>query len=80
MLCPKCHNVNPDTNLTCDFCMAELPMTKEREKLIKNKEKRERADKLKNSKDKIIGMVAALLAIAAIIILVVVILWLKNLM
>ena len=74
MLCPKCHNVNPDTNLTCDFCMAELPMTKEREKLIKNKEKRERADKLKNSKDKIIGMVAALLAIAAIIILVVVIL------
>lgn len=74
MLCPKCHNVNPDTNLTCDFCMAELPMTKEREKLIKNKEKRERADKLKNSKDKIIGMVAALLAIATIIILVVVIL------
>ena len=74
MLCPKCHNVNPDTNLTCDFCMAELPMTKEREKLIQNKEKRERADKLRNSKDKIIGMVAAILAIVAIIILVVVIL------
>lgn len=73
MLCPKCHNVNPDTNLTCDFCMAELPMTKEREKLIKNKQKREQKDKLQKSKDKIIGMVAALAVIIIIIILVMVI-------
>lgn len=73
MLCPKCHNVNPDTNLTCDFCMAELPMTKEREKLIKNKQKKEQKDKLQKSKDKIIGMVAALAVIIIIIILVMVI-------
>lgn len=67
MLCPRCHNVNPDTNLTCDFCMAELPMSEERKKLIKNKEKFEVKQKLKNSKDKIIGMVCALAAIIIII-------------
>ena len=63
MLCPRCHNVNPDTNLTCDFCMADLPMTKEREQLIKQKAKLERQAKLRNSKDKIFGMVGALLVI-----------------
>ena len=73
MLCPKCHNVNPDTNLTCDFCMAELPMTKERQKLIDKKNKRERSEKLQKSKDKIIGMVAAIIVIIIVIILVVVI-------
>lgn len=67
MLCPRCHNVNPDTNLTCDFCMAELPMSEERKKLIKNKEKFEVKQKLKNSKDKIIGMVCALAAIIIVI-------------
>lgn len=74
MLCPRCHNVNPDTNLTCDFCMAELPMTEERKKLIGKKQKLERQEKLKNSKDKIIGMVCAIIAIAAVIVVVVVIL------
>ncbi|MBQ2891653.1 MAG: hypothetical protein IJE45_02035 [Bacilli bacterium] len=74
MLCPRCHNVNPDTNLTCDFCMEELPMTEERKELIKKKEKFERSQKLKNSKDKIFGMLAALLIIVAVIVLVVVIL------
>ena len=74
MLCPRCHNVNPDTNLTCDFCMAELPMTPEREKLIQKKHKKEQQEKLKNSKDKIIGMVLALAIIAIVIIVVVVIL------
>lgn len=67
MLCPRCHNVNPDTNLTCDFCMAELPMTDERQKLIKNKEKFEIKQKLKNSKDKIVGMICALAAIIIVI-------------
>ncbi|MBO4668224.1 MAG: hypothetical protein J5666_08910 [Bacilli bacterium] len=74
MLCPRCHNVNPDTNLTCDFCMVELPMTAEREKLIQKKHKREQQEKLKTSKDKIIGMVLALAIIAIVIIVVVVIL------
>ncbi len=73
MLCPRCHNVNPDTNLTCDFCMEELPMTEERQKLINKKEKLERDQKLKNSKDKIFGMVAALLTIILVIVVVVVI-------
>lgn len=74
MLCPRCHNVNPDTNLTCDFCMADLPMTPEREKLIKEKNKFERQVKLKNSKDKIFGMVGALLFIIIIVIIVMVVL------
>lgn len=74
MLCPRCHNVNPDTNLTCDFCMAELPMTEEREKLIKQKAKHEKKEKLKNSKDKIIGMVAALFVIIAVVVIVMVVL------
>ena len=72
MLCPKCHNVNPDTNLTCDFCMADLPMTKERQKLIDKKNKREKSEKLQKSKDKIIGMVTAIFVIIVVIILVVV--------
>ena len=74
MLCPRCHNVNPDTNLTCDFCMADLPMTPEREKLIKDKAKFERKNKLRNSKDKIFGMVTALLVIIAVIVIVMVLL------
>ena len=73
MLCPRCHNVNPDTNLTCDFCMEELPMTEERKALIQKKEKLERQQKLKNSKDKIIGMLSALFIIIAVIVLVVVV-------
>ncbi len=74
MLCPRCHNVNPDTNLTCDFCMADLPMTKEREQLIKNKAKLEKQAKLRNSKDKIFGMVAALFLIIAVVVVVMVLL------
>ena len=74
MRCPKCHNENKYDALTCDFCMEELPMTEERQKLIKKKEKFERQQKLKNSKDKIFGMVAALLAIIIVIVVVVVIL------
>ena len=74
MLCPRCHNVNPATNLTCDFCMADLPMTKEREQLIKQKAKLERQAKLRNSKDKIFGMVGALLVIIIVIVVVMVLL------
>ena len=72
MLCPRCHNVNPDTKLTCDFCMEELPMPEERQKLISKKEKFERKQKLKNSKDKIFGMVAALIAIILVVVIVMV--------
>ena len=74
MICPRCHNENKYDNLTCDFCMADLPMTPEREKLIKNKAKFERKNKLRNSKDKILGMVAALFVIIAVIVVVMVLL------
>ena len=39
MICPKCHNENKYDALTCDFCMAKLPMTKAREEEIKRKQK-----------------------------------------
>ena len=39
MICPKCHNDNRYDALTCDFCMAKLPMTKERQLEI-NKQKK----------------------------------------
>lgn len=42
MICPKCHNENKYDALTCDFCMARLPMTKEREEEIKRKQKIEK--------------------------------------
>ena len=37
MRCPKCHNENKYDALTCDFCMAPLPMSEERMKEIKEK-------------------------------------------
>ena len=42
MICPKCHNENKYDALTCDFCMARLPMTKAREEEIKRKQKIEK--------------------------------------
>ena len=54
--------------------MAELPMTKEREQLIKQKAKLERQAKLRNSKDKIFGMVGALLVIIIVVVVVMVLL------
>jgi hypothetical protein len=54
--------------------MADLPMTKEREQLIKDKAKLERKAKLRNSKDKIFGMVAALFVIIAVVVIVMVLL------
>ena len=47
MKCPHCHNENKYDNLTCDFCMAPLPMTKEREEEIKVKKALERKAKFK---------------------------------
>ena len=74
MRCPRCHNENKYDALTCDFCMADLPMTKEREQLIKQKAKLERQAKLRNSKDKIFGMVGALLVIIIVVVVVMVLL------
>ena len=39
MICPNCHNENRYDALTCDFCMAKLPMTTKRQKEIKQRQK-----------------------------------------
>ena len=67
MLCPRCHNVNPDTNLTCDFCMAELPMSEKRKQEIEKKHKLEAKARRKNSMDKLIGLLAGVGVIIAIV-------------
>ena len=41
MSCPRCHNENKYDNLTCDFCMAELPMSEKRKQEIEKKHKLE---------------------------------------
>ena len=63
MKCPHCHNENKYDNLTCDFCMAPLPMTKEREEEIKQKKALERKAKFRQSMTVLIGMGAAMLFI-----------------
>lgn len=67
MKCPRCHNENKYDNLTCDFCMAELPMTKERKKEIKKKKKLEKNATLKKSLTIIFGMMLAVFLIAIIV-------------
>lgn len=59
MICPRCHNENKYDNLTCDFCMAELPMTEKRKKEIEEKHKQEAKAKRKKSMDKLAGLLAA---------------------
>ena len=49
--------------LTCDFCMAPLPMTKEREEEIKAKKALEKKAKFKKSLTIILGMGSAVLVI-----------------
>lgn len=68
MKCPRCHNENKYDSLTCDFCMAELPMTKERIEEIKTKKALERKAKFKKSMTVIIGMGAAVILIIAFVI------------
>ena len=69
MICPKCHNDNKYDNLTCDFCMAPLPMTKEREKEIEQKKKLEQKEKYRKSMDKLIGLSIGLVIIILIVVM-----------
>ena len=48
MICPRCHNENKYDNLTCDFCMAELPMSEKRKQEIEKKHKLEAKARRKN--------------------------------
>lgn len=68
MRCPKCHNENKYDALTCDFCMATLPMTEERAKEIKRIKKLEKKNKMQNSLTKLIGLVIGFLIIIGIVV------------
>ncbi len=74
MLCPYCHAENTYDALTCDFCMHELPMTDERKKEIKEKNKILKQNKLRNSIIKLVGTVLGILFF----IIVVVVAWLLK--
>lgn len=70
MKCPKCHNENKYDNLTCDFCMAPLPMTPARAEEIKQKKKIEKKNKMRSSMTKLIGLLIGLVIIVGIVVLV----------
>lgn len=68
MICPKCHQDNPTVNLNCDFCSAELPVSKELQKIILKNKKALRQQKWQKTKDTLIGMIIALIVIIIIIV------------
>ena len=70
MICPKCHNENKYDALTCDFCMARLPMTKTREEEIKRKQKIEKKAKLNKSITKLVGLLMGLFLLIGIVVIV----------
>ncbi len=70
MICPKCHNENRYDALTCDFCMAPLPMTKERKLEIAKKKKIEKKAKLNKSLTKLLGLLIGLFIIVGIVVVV----------
>ncbi len=70
MICPNCHNENRYDALTCDFCMAKLPMTTKRQKEIKQRQKLEKKNKLSKSITKLLGLLLGLVVIILIIVVV----------
>lgn len=68
MICPRCHNENKYDNLTCDFCMAQLPMSEKRKAEIEKRKAEEKKAAMKKSMDKLIGLLAGVLVILAIVI------------
>lgn len=70
MICPKCHNENKYDALTCDFCMAKLPMKKAREEEIKRKQKIEKKAKLNKSITKLVGLLMGLFLLIGIVVIV----------
>ncbi len=68
MICPRCHNENKYDNLTCDFCMATLPMTEKRKAEIERRHEEERKAEMKKSMDKLVGLLCGVLVIIAIVI------------
>ena len=68
MICPRCHNENKYDNLTCDFCMATLPMSEKRKAEIAKRKEQEKKAAMKKSMDKLIGLLAGVLVILGIVI------------
>ncbi len=68
MICPRCHNENKYDNLTCDFCMAPLPMSEKRKAEIEKRKAEEKKAAMKKSMDKLIGLLAGVLVIVGIVI------------
>ena len=69
MRCPKCHNENKYDALTCDFCMAELPMTQERKQEIKSMKNFEKKNKMHNSMTQLIGLIIGFVIIVATVVI-----------
>mgnify|MGYP003290956781 CR=1 FL=1 len=68
MICPKCHNENKYDALTCDFCMAKLPMSEARRAEIERKKKIEKQAKLNNSITKLVGLLMGLFLLVGIVV------------
>jgi len=68
-ICPKCHNDNRYDALTCDFCMAKLPMTKERQLEINKQKKLEKKQKMNKSMTKLIGLLTGLIVLVLVVVI-----------
>lgn len=69
MICPKCHNENKYDALTCDFCMAPLPMSKAHEVEINKKKKIEKKNKMSKSMTKLVGLLMGSFILVAIVVI-----------
>lgn len=68
MICPKCHNENRYDALTCDFCMAQLPLSEKRKQEIATKHKLEKKSKMSKSMTKLLGLLMGLFFLIGIVV------------
>lgn len=68
MICPRCHNENKYDALTCDFCMAKLPMSEARRAEIEKKKQIEKKAKLNNSITKLAGLLLGLFLLIGLVV------------
>lgn len=68
MICPKCHNDNKYDALTCDFCMAKLPMSESRKQEILSKQKLAKKNKMNKSMTKLLGLLMGLFLLIGIVV------------
>ena len=66
MRCPVCHNENHYNNITCDFCMSELPLSEKDKAHAKKMNKIERKNRWENTRSKLFVLLLALGIILAI--------------